>query len=516
MPRETDANTLTPMNAGTTQLADEAAPQSQSATSQRASYAIYALAIAASIGIWLLAVRAPLGLDETGSYWQISAGLSQIWPRQFIGLGFPAYPYILWFFTKLIGASELALRIPSVLAMLGAAFLLYRSARELFAKDISLIATFLFCVNPIVAFEAVDVRPYAFAILVTNAAILLLLRLRRSDSFWLAALFGVFAALIPWFHHLFATILPAMLACAIAFKIRAGRTGAKQLGTALAAFCVTFLPLIPGLKYLFHTAHSHVYESSPKLAVLLLTVALGWAVPSFVFAGLSSLAARYRRPEPTGSFEILVCLSLGLIPVLLLWGISAGTPIHMFAERHRLVAIPGLALCWALAVSRLRGPAAKRLFAGLLTFITIAAVLFSGNPGHHYDSWKQGMQAVEKFTAADHAPVMMCSAFIESDFYPMPAESPKLHSFFAPLTYYKISSPIVPLPQDFNSETIRVASAFLQKAARDHQRFLVAAEIKSHPTVHWIEQAASETFTVRELGRYGVIEIIEFTPIPSS
>jgi hypothetical protein len=506
------------MNAGNTQLTDEAAATAapQSTASRRESYAIYGLAIAASIGIWLLAVRAPLGLDETGSWWQISAGLSQIWPRQFIGLGFPAYPYILWLFTKIIGISELALRIPSVLAMLGAAFLLYRSARELFAKDISLIATLIFCVNPIVAFEAVDVRPYAFAILVTNAAILILLRLRRSDSFWLAALFGVFAALIPYFHHLFATILPAMLACAIAFKIRAGRTGGKQLGIALAAFCVTFLPLIPGLNYLFHTAHSHVYESSPKLALLLLTVALGWALPSFVLAGLASLAARYRRPGPPGSLEVFVCASLGLIPVLLLWGISAGTPIHMFAERHRLVALPGLALCWALAVSRLGGPAAKRLFTGLLTVSTIGAIVAGGNAGHHYDSWKQGMQAVEKFTAPDHAPVMMCSAFIESDFYPMPADSPKLHSFFAPLTYYKISSPIVPLPQDFNSETVRVASEFLQKAARNHQRFLVASETKSHFTVQWIEKAASETYTVRELGRYGVIEIVQFTPIPTA
>jgi hypothetical protein len=502
------------MSAGSTQPADVAAatPQLQSSSSQRASDAIYVLAIAASVGIWLLALREPLGPDETGSYWQISAGLSQIWPRQFVGMEFPAYPYILWLFTRLIGASELALRIPSVLAMLGAAFLLYRSARELFAKDIALIATFLFCVNPLVAFEAADVRPYAFAILVTNAAILLLLRLRRSDSLWLAALFGVCAALIPWFHHLFATILPAMLACAIAFKFRAGRTGAKQLGIAFACFCVTFLPLIPGLKYLFHTAHSHLYESSPKPSDLLLTLALGWALPCFVLAGLASLAARYRRVHPPRSREILVCLSLGLIPVLLLYGISVGTPIHIFAERHRLVATPGLALCWALALSCFGGPAPRRLFTGLLTFITIGAIVAGGKAPHHYDSWKQGMQAVEKFTAADHAPVMMCSAFIESDFDPMPADSPKLHSFFAPLTYYKISSPIIPLPQDFNNETIRVASDFLQNAARNHQRFLVATEIKSHPTVHWIEQATSETHTPRELGRYGVIEIVEFSP----
>jgi hypothetical protein len=63
-----------------------------------------------------------------------------------------------------------------------------------------------------------------------------------------------------------------------------------------------------------------------------------------------------------------------------------------------------------------------------------------------------------------------------------------------------------------NSQTVSIASDFLQKAARNHQRFLVATEMKSHPTVQWIEKAASGDFTFRELGRFGVIEIIEFVP----
>jgi hypothetical protein len=44
----------------------------------RLSTAIYSLALAASISVWFLAIRAPLWLDETSSFWQISGGFSRI------------------------------------------------------------------------------------------------------------------------------------------------------------------------------------------------------------------------------------------------------------------------------------------------------------------------------------------------------------------------------------------------------------------------------------------------------
>ena len=65
----------------------------------RVQDAIYALALTVSISIWFLAVRAPLWLDETGSFQQINGGFAAIASRQ--GLSFPAYSYILWFCTKI-------------------------------------------------------------------------------------------------------------------------------------------------------------------------------------------------------------------------------------------------------------------------------------------------------------------------------------------------------------------------------------------------------------------------------
>ena len=227
-----------------------------------ASYALYALALAVSISTWFIAIRAPLWLDETISFFVIKGGFSEILARQ----GWPAvpaYPYILWLWAKAVGTGEVALRISSVLAMLGAVYLLYRSARELFDWDVAVIAAVFFCLHPVVTSEAIDVRPYAFAALAITCSILALVRLRNNNSNWLAALFGLSAACIVYFQFLFVVILPALVICFFAIKAADRKTLWRQFGVALLTFALAFLPVIPGLRYMFHTSGVHVFAGTP-------------------------------------------------------------------------------------------------------------------------------------------------------------------------------------------------------------------------------------------------------------
>jgi hypothetical protein len=60
----------------------------------RARYAMYALALGVSISIWFLAIRAPLWLDETVSFFTIKGGFAQILSRQ----GWPGVPAYRFFF----------------------------------------------------------------------------------------------------------------------------------------------------------------------------------------------------------------------------------------------------------------------------------------------------------------------------------------------------------------------------------------------------------------------------------
>jgi hypothetical protein len=122
------------------------------------------------------------------------------------------------------------------------------------------------------------------------------------------------------------------------------------------------------------------------------------------------------------------------------------------------------------------------------------------------------LEVVETNASTDNAPVLICGAFIESDFVVMPIESAKTSPLFAPLSYYRLNVPVVPLPRDLNSETKRVGSNFLQQEAYKHQRFFAVEPFGSHKTIEWIEQEASAAYTFKKLEDIDGFEILEFVP----
>src|SRR5208337_2559601 len=225
---------------------------------------VYGAALLVSLSIWFLALRAPLWTDETLSYWQIAGGFKQIWSRSIQGNSFAAYAYILWLTKTLFGDKELLLRIPSILAMLAAVYVFYRCARELFAWDVSLIATLLFVLPRGIAFAAIDVRPYPFALLVTNLTILLFLRWMKTRKTGYAALFGIAAAGIFYFHYLFATILLAIALYYLLTRYSQLRNDLPQIGVALGCFAFFLLPVLPRLKYIYQTRTMHSFAPAPQ------------------------------------------------------------------------------------------------------------------------------------------------------------------------------------------------------------------------------------------------------------
>ena len=504
------------MAASQTQIGEaargQAQPQGPSPAGDHIYQMIYALAVLVSVSLWFIAIRAPLWLDETGSYWQIAKGFWQIPSRQG-GLSFPAYSYILWFFTKILGTSEIALRMPSILAMLAAAYLLYRAARELFDQDIAVITTVLFCVHPVIIFAAIDVRPYAFAALAINAAIFALVRLRQSDSNWLAAALGVSAAVIVWFHFLFAVILPVLLICLLALALGLGKTSWRQVGIALAAFAVAILPVIPGLLSMFRTRGTHVFDFSPGLGELGWTLAPGWMVYILAATALAATATRrFNLERRVDSWRVLLCASVGLVPILVLYGVSVWTPLHIFVHRHRVVAIPGIALYWGLMFSRVNSRAIRAAFCVAVVGTTAYQYLSSPVYRLHGYSWKYALGFAEKNASADHAPMLICSDYPEADHEPMPAENAKESDLLAQLSYYQVSGPVIALPRTLNQEAVRVLSNFLQDPSRRQQRFLVLAYQFSYGILDWLAANTSATYDVRLLGGFDGIAVVEFKP----
>ena len=481
--------------------------------SERIQYPIYVLCLVVSISIWFVAIRAPLWLDETVSIFLIKGGFSGIMSRQ-VWPDAPAYSCILWLWTKATGRGEVTLRILSVLVMLGAVYLLYRSARILFDRDVAIIAAVIFCVDPIVIFASIDIRPYAFAVLAITSSIFILLRLRHNNSSWLAALFGFSAACIVYLQLLFAVILPALAICFLAPKIGDRKTLVRQLGVALVVFALAFLPVIPRLHYMFHTSGTHVFSPAPPLMELFETLASRKL--ALIFAGTVLLASASRRLNLKGPLEAWptwLCALLALVPILTLYGVSVGTSIHVFVSRYRLVAIPGIALCWALGVSRIDSRTLRLVFC--VALVAATAFRYFKNPifAHHGYTWKYALDLAQKNASVDGAPVLICSDLPESDYMRMPVGSAVEDSgILAPISYYKLTVPVVPLPRALNDEAIRSGSRFVQQAAERHERFLVLGFTASYATLGWLATYSEGSYYVHELGVFDGVKVLEFRP----
>lgn len=292
----------------------------------------------------------------------------------------------------------------------------------------------------------------------------------------------------------------------------------RQLPVAITAFAVVFLPASPGLLYMLHTRSSHVFDDPPRWIDLAWTVAPGWFLLIVGGGALTALlVAAWTSPpwDPQSYFQIwraALCLALGVVPILILYAVSVGTPLHIFIHRYRMVALPGIAITWALLIGGFKPRVIWVLLC--LALVTVAARHYFSSPlaRHHGYTWKYALEVAENNASADNSPVLICSDPPESDHLPMPMDSPKDSTLFAQLSYYNLSGPVVPMPRSLNAEALRVGEHFLEDVEARHQRFLALASVPSYKTLDWVAEQLSVTYDRRELGTFDYVKVVEFTP----
>jgi hypothetical protein len=478
---------------------------------------VYPAAVLASLSVWFLAVRAPLWVDETLAYWQISGGFPKVWSRSALMPSSFAYLYILWFTKSALGSQEVALRLPSILAMLAAAYCLFRAAQELFGSEIAFIAAILFCVHADVVFAATDARPYAFALLVTNLAILALVRWTARNEMRYAILCGASAAGILYFHYLFGAILPAFAIYYLLLRRRSIRADAAQIAASLSSFVLVAAPLVPRFVELFRTRQLHTFAGDPNTWFVLRTL-----VPFkllVIFVGTVFVAALIRKVKLPGrecSLAVLLCPLLALVPTAILYGISAATPMRVFIPRYCLVAVPGSALTWGFLISWIDSRWLRGICCGGLVAWTMFQYFTSPLARLHEMNFKQAHAFVNANVANDKATVLTCSAFIEANFGPMPTDLTSENALVSQLSYYPIDAPVILLPYSLNDETIRIASQAVLAAAQRHQRFLVVGSPVCYRTMGWLANYSRGAFTAQPIGDFDEIVVVEFRPVAGS
>ena len=442
-------------------------------------------------------------------------GLLAIWERQ--GLSSPSYAYILWMTNRLFGSNEVVLRMPSVLAMLAATYVLYLIAREFFSSDIAAIVAVVFCQHPTVAFAAVDARPYAFAVLVVNCTILSFLRFLKTNStrlrHSLGGLGGGNLLLSLSFRtgasNTSARVFRLERARVEAVCAEAGNRGHRVRRDDIACRDPAGLPFpdrpIARLRACSSNRRFALHDGTRPRACV--------AIHRHNFR--RRVAPKTESPSHESLRAGLACLFLATIPLGVLYDVSTLTSIHVFTDRYRLVAVPGIALCWGFLASCVRSKAIRAGFCVALVALTFSHFSFATltmDNAHGY-SWKYALQVADKSAAFDNAPLLICSDLTESNFEPMPADVyAATDADFAPIFYYKVHSRVVPLPRALNGEAVAQINKFLATAMPARQRFLVLGYLASVETLSWITQRTKDSYLAQNLGTTDGVTVMEYKP----
>ncbi len=377
---------------------------------------------------------------------------------------------------KLFGFSEVSYRIPSILAMLGALFLIAKITARLIHPDAVWFAVFMCIAMGEFNSQAADARPYALATLVAAASLWFLIRWLDSASWTDAALFVIAASLL-WRVHLI--LWPMYLLFPLYAAVRLARHDSKvgwaRAGVVLAVLVVSLIPVLLQAIQLNRQAASHVVAEMPGARMLfnatkLLRIACICAAAALVSRWLRWPSSGWTIPSAS------LCLIAGwwLCQPLSLYFFSVWTGHSVFLARYLYMTLPGVALA-STAVAAVFMPA--RNWKPVSAALGLGVLLVAGHWSHwavphHNSDWRSAAQTLNRY-AGPETPVICPSPFIEAREPVWRPDYPISSFLYSHLLVYRLDGRTLPFPFETSPATERYASTLAAQVLSTAGKFAI-------------------------------------------
>jgi mannosyltransferase len=262
-----------------------------------------------------------------------------------------AYYLLMHYWMALFGDSLAVLRLPSALAMAGAAAFVVLTGERLFGRRAGLVAGILFALVPSVSRYAQEMRGYAFAVLAVSAATWLLLRALERPRPLRWAAYGCSVTFAGYFHMISLVFLAAHGIVVL------GRWWQQRRHPVLAGFVLSavagLLPVVPlvvlgqrqvGRQLNWLTAPTFQYAVEYFWHLLFGSIAV-----SLLMLALATLPLAW----PAGRRFAAEIGLMAALPIVLLWLISQGSTAY-FLDRYLLFTLPAWAVLAGAGLTALR------------------------------------------------------------------------------------------------------------------------------------------------------------------
>jgi len=464
-----------------------------------------------AIALWLWPMTGSFWTDEFVTWWVAKGTLAEVGRLSWTYQGqSPLYFAIAWMAGRLGGASEVAVRLPSLMAGLAAAYLFFRLVRRLADDAAAWLGLVAFVGLGGIAFSVTEARPYAFGILTSIGATLSLVRWLDGEGrrFEVAAVLLAIAGV--WFHDMFALVIPAQIAYAYVRGRRSSTISTTAMVMGGVGLVVGIAPLAAQIIALWDRrgslAGANVAGAEDLLMAIFPVVLVGGLL---VGALLSRTQGEVRLVRvPMGPSVLTLLVTWLLVPPVTLMALSLVTDQMFLAPRYFVSALPAAAALFGLAARALDGDAPRRTVA-IVT--AILAVLVAGGPLKNGTDWRAAA-AFERSRADPGTVVLLHLALIESSQLDWMDDPEKRSYLMSVSSFYDFDGELIPLPFVLDPPSKRYLAGLVRTRLADLDRFLIVTSYPDVPYASWLDgRLGDQGWSSQVAGTFGDVEVIEFT-----
>lgn len=388
---------------------DAAAPERAIPRRPTVAYLTWAAPVVVTAALGLFEIGVPqLWRDEFASWSAAGRTLPQLWAMLHnIDAVLGIYYFWLHLWMAVFGDSATAMRLPSVVAMAGAAGVVALIGQRLGGRAAGLASGLVFAVVPSVSRYAQEARPYAFAMLFAALATLMFLRAMERPKWSRWAVYAVVLALAGAANLVALTVAAGHLVIVLwdflQCTVRIGGDGTAESGKRLPGgrlapegsplllvkrFCAAVVAaavLVSPLAVVGHAQEGGQIGQQPVPHVAqLLGVSGGlWqemfaSVPVAAAVMLLALVSLVAAPDARRRSIAGYALAFAVAPIVAVWLISRG-PASYWTFRYMLFSVAGWSVGAGLGVAylaqRVKQGRLARLTGALPPRFAVAAVL---------------------------------------------------------------------------------------------------------------------------------------------
>jgi len=477
---------------------------------------LWVVLTACIVRFWILPLTSSLWIDEMVTVFVVQHGSGDASLAVAPQVRDSAYYALPKLSQKIFGPSELAYRIPSVLVMLAAMWLIALLASRIIHPRAGWFTVFACLALPGINFQADDARPYAFGTCIAAAGAYCLVRWLDTARWRDAALFVLCAALL-WRIHLIFWPFYIVLALYAAVRLAAGETNVSwgRVAAVFGAVAVALLPVLWDAVNLFRNAGAHVIVPLPNIRELKRSLQLNLPLFCGGIALLLGLAFRWRRPGKRTSWgSLALILGWWLVPPLALFGFSYLTGDSVFIARYLYIGLAGAALTAAWVSSMVIPDERWRQLSIVLGVVVLA--MFGhwriASPPHNKSGWRMAAAQIDALQLSPGTPVICPSPFIEAR-PPVWRPDYRLPGFlYAHLPVYAIAGHPYLFPFEPSPQAKAYAAELSQTVLPKSDRFLIYGGDRN--VLFWRDWFSSQPeladWNPRRLGPFGDVDVVVF------